>query len=180
MFSAMPVMSAGTYDPWVDVNHDGHVNVLDLIKVTDSLGSSGDPALNVTIANPTLNVNVTNPTTNGKITNWPNATNTLVWDSTSLSPGVTLYSPSKSADGFSYLHVLAAAFGIPSGATVALRVIGVFGQGVDQMQVCNLILNLSQSTVNFTIPVPSQYFYFGALTAASGVSMLLNYYLTWG
>lgn len=50
LFTIIPVNSTGTYDPWVDTNHDGKINVLDLIKVAASLNSAGDPALNVTIA----------------------------------------------------------------------------------------------------------------------------------
>jgi hypothetical protein len=41
--------STATYDPWMDNNHDGKINVLDLIKVATGLGSSGDPALSVTM-----------------------------------------------------------------------------------------------------------------------------------
>jgi hypothetical protein len=51
LFSAVPVNSAGTYDPWIDTNHDGRINVLDLIKVAGGLGTSGDATLNVNIAN---------------------------------------------------------------------------------------------------------------------------------
>lgn len=61
LFTAIPVNSTETvnstktassipaYNPWADVNHDGRINILDLIEVALGLGSSGNPALNVTI-----------------------------------------------------------------------------------------------------------------------------------
>jgi hypothetical protein len=61
LFTAIPVNSTETvnstktassipaYNPWADVNHDGRINILDLIEVALGLGSSGNPSLNVTI-----------------------------------------------------------------------------------------------------------------------------------
>lgn len=63
LFSTMPVKSAGVYDPWVDVNHDGKINVLDLIKVATGPNTAGDPALNVTIARHATYLFVQNYTT---------------------------------------------------------------------------------------------------------------------
>ena len=66
LLTMMPVQSA-EWDPWVDVKEDGTINVLDLIKVAGSLGTSGDT---------TKNVNVTNwpnwwMSNRCNITNWP-------------------------------------------------------------------------------------------------------------
>lgn len=54
LFLAVPVNSSGKYDPLIDFNYDGRINVLDLIKVSTtmgklgtSLGTSGTP-MNVT------------------------------------------------------------------------------------------------------------------------------------
>lgn len=49
--------TAGVYDPWVDVNGDGKIDILDLVQTALSWHTSGDP---------TKDVNVTN---------WPNSIN---------------------------------------------------------------------------------------------------------
>jgi hypothetical protein len=41
----------GTYDPRMDVNHDGAINILDAILLADHFGTSGDPTLNVSVTN---------------------------------------------------------------------------------------------------------------------------------
>jgi len=173
MFSVMPVMSAGTYDAWVDVNHDGHVNVLDLIKVANSLGSSGDPALNVTVANPSIN---TKP-------NWPNATDTCVWYQQSISTlGVT--AGGSYADGFTYLHVLATVTDSLGTDTLTLVVVGTLWNkarnGYYPITAYQTTISESNTQICFTIPVPSQYFYFLAVTSANTHTLSLSYYLTWG
>jgi len=43
MFFMGATSSLGEYDPWVDINDDGAVNVLDLILVANGLGGSGEP-----------------------------------------------------------------------------------------------------------------------------------------
>jgi len=48
LLSLRPVdSSTGQYDPWLDVNEDGRINVLDLIKVAGSIGTSGNPLKSV-------------------------------------------------------------------------------------------------------------------------------------
>lgn len=42
--------SGGTYDPWVDVNGDGKVNILDISTVAKAFGTSGDATKPVVIA----------------------------------------------------------------------------------------------------------------------------------
>lgn len=179
LFSTIPVKSAGVYDPWVDVNHDGKINVLDLIKVATGLNTAGDPALNVTVANPFLKVAILNGT-NAWVMNWPNSTETNVWYYYILSPSTWLDSPMQTSNGFTYLHILAMA-NVASGVTVTLNVYGQFGPNLYSMVVYTTSLTYSQGLLSFTIPVPSQNFYFGAYTTASGTNAVsLSYYLTWG
>lgn len=52
-----PVKSAAEWDPWVDVREDGTINVLDLIKVAGSLGTSGNTTKNVNVTNLPLDSN---------------------------------------------------------------------------------------------------------------------------
>jgi len=42
--------SSGTYDPWLDYNEDGIIDVNDLHPLGQAYGTSGDPTRNVTIA----------------------------------------------------------------------------------------------------------------------------------
>jgi hypothetical protein len=42
---------AGKYDPWVDYNEDGKIDVNELYPLGQSYGSSGDPAKNVNVTN---------------------------------------------------------------------------------------------------------------------------------
>jgi hypothetical protein len=48
------------YDPWIDTNDDGVINIYDLVKAASIYGTEGDPTKNVNVNNwPTLmNVNV--------------------------------------------------------------------------------------------------------------------------
>lgn len=39
------------YDPWIDNNHDGQINILDAIRLANDFGTSGDPTANVSVTN---------------------------------------------------------------------------------------------------------------------------------
>jgi hypothetical protein len=41
----------GTYDPTVDINHDGSVNILDAILLANHFSTSGDPTISVYVTN---------------------------------------------------------------------------------------------------------------------------------
>ena len=46
------------YDPWIDNNHDGQINILDAIRLSNIFLTSGDPTANVNVTNwPTWLVN---------------------------------------------------------------------------------------------------------------------------
>jgi hypothetical protein len=45
----------GEYDPWVDINDDGRINILDAINLGSSFGTTGNPTKNVSVTNwPTI------------------------------------------------------------------------------------------------------------------------------
>lgn len=61
----------GEYDPWLDSNEDGRINILECITLANSFGTTGDPAKNVNVINwPSES--------NASITNWPSELNTNV------------------------------------------------------------------------------------------------------
>lgn len=51
LFVAMPTRSAGTYDPWLDVNDDGIIEMMDFFELSNAFGASGDPTRNVNVTN---------------------------------------------------------------------------------------------------------------------------------
>lgn len=164
LVSTMPVKSAGVYDPWVDTNHDGHINVLDLIKVAGVLGTSGNPGLNVTVMN------------------WPNSTDHLVWWYATVN-NVAISSGPYLAEGFAHLNVIASCS--PGSDTITVEVLGTLWNSAHNAYIATLayqvILSISQSTIAFSIPVPSQDFSFYAFGSSATIHNLsLSYYLTWG
>jgi hypothetical protein len=40
------------YDPWLDTNHDGKIDIKDIAAVAKAFGTAGDPTVNVTVTNP--------------------------------------------------------------------------------------------------------------------------------
>lgn len=46
-FAIMPVSSLGTYDPWLDINDDGKIDLKDYYTVGKAYGTYGNPAKNV-------------------------------------------------------------------------------------------------------------------------------------
>jgi len=54
LFIIIPTRSSpgiGEYDPWVDLNDDGTINILDCIIISGAFGTSGDPTKNVNVTN---------------------------------------------------------------------------------------------------------------------------------
>lgn len=43
--------SSGEYDPWIDINEDGIIDVNDLASMSQTYGTSGDPTKNVNVTN---------------------------------------------------------------------------------------------------------------------------------
>jgi hypothetical protein len=176
LLGAIPVESAGTYDPWIDTNHDGRINVLDLIKVAGGIGTTGNPGLNVTVTNPTLNV---------AIRNWPNATDTTIWWNASVSNSGRWSGDWGGSKGFAHLNVLARC-NIASGPdTVTLIVYGELPDPADPGHAFLIVahtetFSASQHTAAFSIPAPSSHFEFYAVSSSvTSYNIYLSYYLTW-
>jgi hypothetical protein len=52
IFMVFPTRSSsGTYDPWIDNNEDGAIDIFDAIGLANTFGTSGDPTKNVTVTN---------------------------------------------------------------------------------------------------------------------------------
>lgn len=58
LFSIIPVGGLGTYDPWLDVNGDGKIDLKDYYTVGKAYGTLGDPTRNVNVTNTPLTVKV--------------------------------------------------------------------------------------------------------------------------
>jgi hypothetical protein len=43
LLAAVPVSSLGTYDPWLDSNGDGKIDLKDVFATNKAYGTSGDP-----------------------------------------------------------------------------------------------------------------------------------------
>ena len=56
VFVVMPTSSGGEYDPWIDYDESGEVDIFDAISLAGAFGTSG------------------NPTKHCNITNWPEGT----------------------------------------------------------------------------------------------------------
>jgi hypothetical protein len=98
--------STKQYDPWLDTNGDGTIDIYDAINVAGLFGTSGDPTKNVNITNwPGL--------TNVNVTNWPSPNSeydVLHWTvNMSLSSPAASYLrlPAGYCGGYSRLSILA-------------------------------------------------------------------------
>jgi hypothetical protein len=165
LFTATPVKSTGSnYDPWVDANHDGKINVLDLIKVALSLDTSGDPALNVTV------------------TNMPPEVGTLVWYNTVVNQlGIT--SSLYNVKGYAHLNLMGTA-DITSSDTVTVLVEGTIWNATHAVfqpiiVYSRILTSYPSNSFSVNIPVPSANFYFRAYASSSTYHLSLSFYATW-
>jgi hypothetical protein len=51
LFMIIPIRSAKQYDPWLDYNDDGKINLVDLSYLASSYNTAGDPTKNVNVTN---------------------------------------------------------------------------------------------------------------------------------
>jgi len=52
LFMVIPIRSANSpYDPWIDYNDDGKINLQELVLLANSYGATGDPTKNVNVTN---------------------------------------------------------------------------------------------------------------------------------
>ena len=158
--------SSATYDPWVDLDESGDVDIFDVVTLAGSYQTTGDP---------TKNVNVLN---------WPVSDDVSVWWSEPLVPSAKITSSGRHADGFGQLHVLVRAEGLGAGESVTFVINGWLrnpeGTVYVYTEAMSTQLISTTSVRDFTIPVPSGRFNFEA-TAGETTScwMYLSFYLTW-
>lgn len=158
----------GEYDPWLDFNEDGFIDVNDLSPLGRAYSSSGDPTKNVTV------------------TNWPVSTDVTVWFKQYLSPSQWKYTGFYDASGFGYLHVLAIGEGVYDTEEVYLDVIGLLwetppgpGTGIWILAYA-VTLTATQNSLCVTIPVPSEKFLFSVKASPTTTAYVsLSFYLTW-
>lgn len=157
-------VNAAEYDPWLDCNDDGTINMLDIYYPALSYGAVGDS---------TKNVNVTN---------WPISSVVTVWWIKDVAlPGLS--SPWYSAGGFGHLHVLVEAVGLLGEETVTLSVRGLIPEPDGVLAKAVTVYSFtftSNDERGFTIPVPSEMFYFRVdYDMADTCIISLSFYLTW-
>jgi hypothetical protein len=165
IFSIMPVSSIGTYDPWLDYNGDGKIDLKDVYPMHLAYGAAGDS---------TKNVNVTN---------WQISGDVSVWFLEEVVPG-GLMSPAYDAGGFGHLHVLAVGSYLSGAETLTVnikaRLYNEAKTAYHGVTVYTFTLTSSTNTADISISVPSESFYFTApYDAASSCQVSLSFYLTW-
>jgi len=161
LFSVVPVNSDGKYDPWMDTNHDGRINVLDLIKVAGVLGTAGNPGLNVTI------------------TGWPEASKQVVFHGNSASATSQFYN----ASGFGQIHMtwVVGAMSVPEYVTFDMTTtIEDPDGGTFYVNYLNhMKITSTNSSGAATFPVPSDKFRFSLdIPGGTTVGVFLAFYLT--
>jgi len=153
------------YDPWCDINHDGKINILDVVAVTSRYGTTGDPALNISV------------------TNWPTSHDVCVWWSQHIPPSTNIVTNNVyNASGFGHLNVLVAAEDLTGQVTVIFAAPLYNQTRVADVPIAfyTLVLTTSNYQAAISVDVPSQQFYFVAeTTASSSCYIYLSYYLTW-
>jgi len=166
VFSVIPVSSSGTYDPWLDSNDDGKIDLKDYFAVGKAYGTSGDPTKNVTVAN------------------WPKSEDVLIWYQDELADGAYQYSPHYYSNGYSTIHMRMYVGGLAVGEAVTFWVIAPLWNAnrtsYYPIPAYTHIFNSTDVRSALTIDVPSDEFYFG-FDAAAGTSCIVSlaFYLTW-
>ena len=165
MILAVPTNSlVGYYDPWLDYDDDGDIDMKDVAASARAFGSFGDPTKNVTV------------------TNWPVSSQVIVWDYQPALPGGQ-WSPVYDSSGFCRLHILAKADGLAGSETATVRVLGQLyyeDGGHAGITAYTITLTATSNRKDATIFVPGETFQFVTFSdAADTVYISLNFYLTW-
>jgi len=155
----------GKYDPSLDDDEDGTVDVNDLSAMGQAYGASGDP---------TKNVNVMN---------WPTSSAVTVWWSEPVSSGPNLVSDVYTAGGFGQLHTLVQVTGIAGQERLRFNIDG---------RIWNLDYTTARGIVAYDqyfntsgywaihIPVPTEEFYYSVNADPETTGTItLSFYLTW-
>jgi hypothetical protein len=168
IFAVMPVSSIGTYDPWLDINDDGKIDLKDVYTMNKAYATYGDPTKNVVV------------------TNWPNATDTAVWfyDLVGTQGSGALISPLYYAKGFSTLHVLVSTMDSLGSNTITIEILAPLYDATHlamrPITAYTTLLYTGYQEYSFTTQVPSSNFYFWAYTSSGSYHIALSCYLTWG
>ncbi len=158
------------YDPWADLNGDGKIDILDVVGTTGKYATTGDPTKNVWV------------------TNWPSSGNHMVWWETPTgdAPLGRAYSEQFDAQGFTYMHVLLSTGLDLNGSpdTVTIEIYGMLWDqstpGYKPVLLQTVGLSSGFRDYGFTIPVPSQQFYFVGRSSGVSHTVFASFYLTWG
>jgi len=167
MILAVPTNSlVGYYDPWLDYDDNGNIDMKDVAASARAFGSLGDP---------TKNVNVTN---------WPTSSQVTVWWDEPLRLGLSLWSGSYYSHGFTRVHILAEVEDLTGDESMELFVIGRIyrpsGSGSHRIIAYSMIFTATSGTKDTTIFVPGETFEFEIFAGPTTEGdVYLSFYLTW-
>ncbi len=150
------------YDPWIDSNEDGSIDIFDAIMLANVFGTSGDATKNVTV------------------TNWPISSETTVWYGNDSFP---LTSPFYNRSGMSYLHILMDVLWAGPGSSIEFEVRGIIWDylhvGFRYVAAYSVTLTDESQDLAVTMPVPSENFYFYIRQLSGDANICLSFYMTW-
>ncbi len=158
--------SLGEYDPWLDTDDSGVIDMRDIGALARAFGTAGDSTKNVTV------------------TNWPQSSDVLVWWDYSLVDGANENSGDYYSDGYSKLHLLIRIIGLSAAETVEFYFYGHLYNGAHTAFYPTAAYTHTFTSADYysamSIDVPSEVFHF-RFDAATGTtcSIFLSYYLTW-
>lgn len=167
MILAAPTNSlVGYYDPWLDINDDGDIDMIDVAASARAFGSFGDPTKNVTV------------------TNWPVSSQVCVWWNEYVPIWGSRMSDRYYSHGFTRMHILAKVSGLSGDESMELLVYGEIrnptGATIHRIVAYSLTFTDASWTRDVTIFVPSETFKFGFFAdPATDGDVFLNFYLTW-
>ncbi len=158
--------SGGEYDPWIDYNEDGIVDVNDLHSLGQVYSASGDPTKYVTV------------------TNWPISQEFHVWYQDPLTGSESLWSPYYNASGFSSLHILVRGFDLKDVEQLTFYVYGTLWKEDHTswypFETYRYTLTSSTSETDIHLPVPSELFRFMVFAPPGTTgSIYMSFYMTW-
>ena len=156
------ISSSATYDPWVDLDDNGAINIFDVVTLAGSYQTTGDP---------TKNVNVVN---------WPVTNQQTVWYMQTVDTTSAMYN----ASGFGHLHLIWVVTGLTGAESVTVktwvRISSPTGGGSADFVAQSSVITSASDKGALSAPVPAEAFYF-ALDIADGTTatVYFAFYLTY-
>ncbi len=166
MFFVGVTVSQPEYDPWLDTDDSGVIDMRDIGALARAFGTAGDSTKNVTV------------------TNWPQSSDVLVWWDYSLVDGANENSGNYYSNGYSKLHLLIRIIGLSAAETVEFYFYGHLYNGAHSAFYPTAAYTHTFTSTDYysaiSIDVPSEVFHF-RFDAATGTTcnVFLSYYLTW-